>query len=73
MHGVHGPIARTGKTDLPLWPPCKDGHITNMVFDRKCKVYTDNEQALQECIREVIPATVIDFYGPETEPERWLY
>ncbi len=76
ISGAFAAFAKTGDPnipELPYWPPCKDGHITNMVFDRKCAVYTDNEQVLQECIREVIPATVIDFFGPETEPERWLY
>ena len=76
ISGAFAAFAKTGDPnipELPYWPPCKDGHITNMVFDRKCAVYTDNEQVLQECIIEVIPATVIDFFGPETEPERWLY
>ena len=76
ISGAFGAFARTGDPntgDLPFWPACTGGHITNMVFDRECRVYTDNEQELQDFINQINPPTVIDFYGPETEPERWLY
>ncbi len=69
-------FARTGDPNtgsLPFWPACRDGHISNMVFGRDCSVLTDNELELQEFIRQINPPTVLDFYGPETEPERWLY
>ena len=69
-------FARNGNPNidsLPEWPACKEGHISNMVFDRECHVYTDHEQELLDYVLQLNPPMKIDFYGENEEKELWPY